>query len=184
MLRRWLDFGVFQLPPLGFVHRGGDRAGEAWKGALPCPTAPCCSSAPAGQDQAPGGRRLPHAQRRCREKQLPLLFPPRVPLNTRCSPSSPAVTPRCVPLPAAPGQRGALRLGSLTCCPAPVSPCHVLPGGDRSPEPGDVICVQRLGIVILFFIFFSAGKALMQSSGRGRGEPGCPAGAAVALLLW
>lgn len=41
-------------------------------------------------------------------------------------------------------------LASLTCYPVAVSSCHVLPGGDRSPAPGDVICVQRFGAAIRF----------------------------------
>lgn len=35
------------------------------------------------------------------------------------------------------------------------------------------------GLLFVFFFFLTT-----KSSGRGRGEPGCPAGAAVALLLW
>lgn len=71
--------------------------------------------------------------------------------------------------PAAPLQTGELRFGSLTCYPVAVTDCHVLPRGDRSTAPGDVICVQRFRVVILFEDT-SAGKVLMQSSRQGEGS--------------
>lgn len=65
--------------------------------------------------------------------------------------------------PAAPLQTGELRSASLTCYPVAVTDCHVLPRSDRNTAPGDVICVQRFRVVILFEDT-SAGKVLMQSS--------------------
>lgn len=79
--------------------------------------------------------------------------------------------PRCqarLPLPAI-KPAAPLRFGSLTCYPVAVTDCHVLPRSDRSTAPGDVICVQRFRVVILFEDT-SAGKVLMQSSRQGEGS--------------